>query len=194
MNSKNRHSGKYGTLVVAKLLGVDPQQVRMWCDSEKIESERLGLSKRRIKASAIVHLVKSKGFPESALNQSLWEEIKREAAEEVAPFVDYPVAFVLDVEGYIKSMTFGSWYHIGYEHSELERRQIWKRLKLLDPDIGAPLKFLEIDRLTVESQRVQWVSLKDECVHGLGWLTPLRMGEEEIAGWTFTLDMPAPTL
>lgn len=194
MVSKNRYSGKYGTSTVARLLGMDPQQVRVWCDSGKIESERLGIGKRRMTASAIVSMVESRGYPESALDQDLWIELKREAAEETQPFVDYPIAFILDPNGYIKAMTYMSWYHIGYNFSELDKRQVWKRIKLLDSEYGVPINFLELDRLTIESQRFRWESLKDSTKSGLGWLMPLRTGEEDIAGWTMTLDMPEPTI
>ena len=189
MPGKKKYSGEYGVFTVVHLLGVEPSQVRQWCASGALSYNRVADGRRSFKASEIVDFVLRKGINESRVNQDIWRELTLAAKAEQPPVVDYPIALVLDCTGTIKSMTFGAWAHVGYGISELEDRPVFRRIDLKDPEYGLPLKFTELDRLTVENQRIAWKSQKTEA-EGLGWITPMRSGENDIGGWVLTLDHP----
>ena len=162
----------FGVNEVAALFKVDPTTVRYWCRRGLLYYDRTDQSSRR------------RIYPET-LDQEMWTRVK-DAAAAGAPVVDYPKVLVVDINGRIKSISRGIGYILGYEESDLIDSQVDMKMTFRDEELGAPLMFRSLDRLTVEPSRAIWASYNSEAT-GSSWITPIRTGESDICGWVLSL-------
>ena len=176
----------FGVNEVAALFKVDPTTVRYWCRRGLLYYDRTDQSsRRRICPETLVSFVKERDTPLETLDQEMWTRVK-DAAAAGAPVVDYPKVLVVDINGRIKSISRGIGYILGYEESDLIDSQVDMKMTFRDEELGAPLMFRSLDRLTVEPSRAIWASYNSEAT-GSSWITPIRTGESDICGWVLSL-------
>lgn len=177
----------FGINEVATLFKVDPSTVRYWCSRGLLYYDRLdSASRRRVYPETLVSFVRDRGTPVESLDQDMWRRVK-DAAAATSPVIDYPRVLVVDVEGRVRSVSRGIGYLLGYEESDIIGSQVDMKMTFRDEELGAPLLFRALNRLTVEPSRASWGSYNSD-ESGLAWITPLRTGDSDICGWAISLD------
>ena len=177
----------FGVNEVAALFKVDPTTVRYWCSRGLLYYDRTDqASRRRIYPETLVAFIRERNTPEETLDQEILGRVK-DAAAATCPVIDYPRVLVVDVEGRVRSVSRGIGYLLGYEESDIIGSQVDMKMTFRDEELGAPLLFRALDRLTVEPSRASWGSYNSEG-SGRAWITPLRTGDSDICGWAISLE------